>query len=441
MRFRGGTLVAAIAVLAGSSAAFGQVQLPGPAPGNFGATPPATTAAGVGVLERPHPDYDPLGVRAGSFIIFPRVDVGANYDSNVFSTDTGVKSDFYTDVAPDVLVDSDWENHALDLDLGGDMKRYATQVSENYTNAHAIANGRLDVLNEVYILSGAQYQLAHEDRTSPNSIVGQKNPTEYQVGGLGLGYVHEPGRLGFRIDAIGNYFTYDNAQTATGATVVETDRNRWEYAVKPRLEYEIIPNYRAFVQASGNWRTYQSKFDQFGIKRDSAGWEADVGTAIDLTNLISGEIFAGYLDQYYADPRLKTAGGVGFGSNLLWTVTELTSLRLGVTRTVQETIVNNGGVGAAFSEASSDLATGATLSVEHELLRNVLLQAGLIYGQDDFQGLQRTDNTYGANAEARYLINRVWTASLDFTYQDRVSNQSINNYQREVISARVGVHF
>ena len=441
MKIRGGVLVAAFAALVGSSSAFGQVQLPSPAPGNFGATPPAATAAGVGVLGRPHPDYDPLGVRAGSFIVLPKVDLGEYFDSNVYSIDSGVKSDFYTDVAPDVLIDSDWENHALDLDLGGDMKRYASQVSENVTNAHAIANGRLDVLNEVYILGGGQYQLAHEDRTSPNSIVGQKNPTEYQVAGLGLGYVHEPGRLGFRIDAIGNYFTYNNAQTATGATIVETDRNRFDYAVKPRLEYEIVPNYKAFVQASGSWSTYQSTFDQFGFKRDSSGWEADAGTAIDVTNLITGEIYAGYLDQYYADPRFKTAGGIGLGTNLLWTVTELTSVRLGASRSMQETIVNNGAGGAALVEASSDLTTAATLSVEHELLRNVLLQAGLTYGQDDFQGITRLDNTYGANAEARYLINRVWTASLDLSYQDRVSNQSVNNYQREIVSAHLGVHF
>jgi len=441
MSVRGGIWGAVLAVVAGAPSAFAQVQLPGPAPGNFGTTPPEATAAGEGVLSRPHPDYDPLGVRAGSFIVFPRLDLAELYDSNVFSIPSGVKSDFYTDIAPDVVVNSDWNVHALNFDVGSETKRYATQVSENYTNAHAIANGRLDILNEIYILSGAQYQLAHEDRASPNSIVGQKNPTQYQVGGIGFGYVHEPGRLGFRIDGIANMYSYDNAQTATGATVIETDRNRWEYAVKPRLEYEIIPNYRAFLQASGNGRSYQATFDQFGFKRDSAGWEVDAGTALDVTNLITGEIFAGYLEQNYADARLKPVNGVGFGSNLLWTVTELTSVHLGVTRSVQETIVNNGLAGTAFVEASSDLATGANLSVEHELLNNVLVNAGVTYGQDDFQGLSRIDNTYGANAGARYLINRVLTASLDITYQKRDSNQSINNYEREIVAARLGAHF
>ena len=41
---------------------------------------------GASVLDRPKPELDPLGVRAGSFLIFPKVEVGTAYDDNVFAT-------------------------------------------------------------------------------------------------------------------------------------------------------------------------------------------------------------------------------------------------------------------------------------------------------------------------------------------------------------------
>jgi hypothetical protein len=453
MRIRGGALVAALAALAGSQAAHGQVQMPGAGPGSYGAAPPEASAPErLSVAQRPQPEYSPLGARVGSFLLFPSAGLAETYNSNVFATQTGVKSDFVTDVTPDVAVASDWNNHALDFDAGGDIKRYASEVSENVSDAHALANGRLDVRRSIYFLGGLAYQREHEDRSSPNSTVGQKNPTELQVAGGGLSYVHEPGRLGLRIDSTANAFYYDNARTATGTTVVETDRNRMEYTIRPRLEYEIVPGYHAFVQLQANRRDYQSQFDQFGVPHDSHGYEGDAGTAINLGGIINGEIYAGYLKQYYSTDTRPTAAnptpiankpslsGVGFGGNLLWNVTQLTSLRFGLSRTIEETIVTNS-VGATVALAEADLVTSASVSVEHELLRNVLLTAGANYTQDDFQGITRTDNSYEGTAGARYLINRNLSAGLDLSYVKRSSNQPGNDYDRELAMASIRTQF
>jgi hypothetical protein len=453
MRIREGTLVAALAAMLGSVAAYGQVQMPGAGPGSYGAAPPEATAPErLSVAQRPEPEYSPLGIPVASFLVFPSAGLGETYDSNVFATPTDVKSDFVTDVTPDVAVDSNWNNNALDFDAGGDIRRYASQFSENVTDAHAVANGRLDVLRDIYFLGGLSYQREHEDRASPNSIVGQKNPTEYQVAGGGLSYVHETGRLGLRVDGTVNSYWYDNAQTATGVTVVETDRNRVESAIRPRLEYEIVPGYHAFVQFQANRRDYQAQFDQFGVAPDSHGYEGDAGTAINLGGIINGEIFAGYLKQYYSTGTQPTAAnptpiankpsvsGVGLGGNLLWNVTDLTSLRLNLSRTIEETIVTTA-VGATTVVAQADLVTTAGVSVEHELLRNVLLTAGAIYTQDDFQGISRTDNSYEGTAGARYLINRNLSAGLDFSYTKRSSNQPGNDYDREIAMATLRTQF
>src|SRR5947207_5799867 len=38
----------------------------------------------VSVLERPHPDYDPLDIRLGGFIFAPHVEMGAGATNNVY---------------------------------------------------------------------------------------------------------------------------------------------------------------------------------------------------------------------------------------------------------------------------------------------------------------------------------------------------------------------
>ena len=39
------------------------------------------------VLTRPRPELDPLGVRLGSFFLFPRADVVESFNDNIFATE------------------------------------------------------------------------------------------------------------------------------------------------------------------------------------------------------------------------------------------------------------------------------------------------------------------------------------------------------------------
>ena len=58
----------------------------------------------IPVQHRPRPDYDPLGIRAGSFLVFPSLTLSGLYDSNVFATKHDTDSDVAGIVAPVVEV-------------------------------------------------------------------------------------------------------------------------------------------------------------------------------------------------------------------------------------------------------------------------------------------------------------------------------------------------
>jgi len=387
-------------------------------------------------LSRARPDYDRLGLHEGSFYLYPSLGLLETYDSNIFATQTGVSDDFYTTLAPALSILSDWSRHAMALNANGQFNWYAKHSSENANNASVNGQGRLDIETGSYFAASAAYSLLHEARSAPVAVANVKQPTQYTTTTGYLGYVRDEGRIGLHADASVTSYSFNNNTTFGGQNVIETDRDRIEYVGALRASYEILPEqpYQAFVRLVGNSRQYHS-IDQLQLqtngvsaRRNSHGFEVDAGTAIQITRILTGDIYAGYLEQDYQSPLFHSPSGPGFGGDLLWSVTDLTSLKGAFSRTIVETDL----VGA-----SSATETNVSLSAEHELRRNIILVGGLGYIHDDYSGTSRSDDNYAANVGARYLLNRVWRVSADVSYGQRASNVGGQDYNR--VLATVGV--
>lgn len=403
--------------------------------------PEATVPERQSVSQRTRPDYDPLGLRAGSFLIFPSVDLDEEYNSNVYVTQTGAKSDFLTSLRPALNIASDWNTNALNFRADGEIRRYDQQVSENESNFDVASNGRLDIERDVYLTGGLGYQVAHEDRTSPNSVTGEKSPTLYELGTGDIGFVHETGTLGFRVNGDVTDYSYNNNITSTGTTIPESYRDRVEYVVTPRVSYEFIPGYSAFIKAPVNYRDYNAERDPSGFEQNSHGYEVDAGSAVGLGQIVNGEAYVGYFQQDYDAAGTVNSGGVRygnspsgvtFGGNVLWNVTPIDSIRGAVARSVQETILE---------PASSFVESDVSVTGEHELLRNVILTANLTYSNQAFQGVTRTDNIYSGGLGGRYLINKDLSAGLNATYSDRNSDVSGQSYKQTLVIANVRLQY
>ncbi|HEV2548583.1 MAG TPA: outer membrane beta-barrel protein [Stellaceae bacterium] len=462
MKVLGGLCVSACALMVASGHAVAQIPTPVPAyPGNA-LGPAAVGPEGQTVLSRPRPDYDPLGIRLGSFIVHPTLGLTETYDSNVFATQNGAKSDFYTTENPGVSVASDWNRHSLAFTATGQFKQYATHSSENVNNAAADLRGRYDISNGQYFIADGGYALQHEDRASPDSTVNQAHPTEYHVTGAYLAYVRELARIGLRVDSTVTSYDFNSQFTSTGILVPENDRDRIEYVVAPRVSYEFIPGYQAFVRAVGNLRQYNQQ-DQtllhpdpgdFRItnpsaRRNSKGYELDAGTAIEVTRLITAEVYVGFLHQEYeaqSQPGelFHNFNGPAFGGNLLWNVTPLTSIKGSFSQSVAETtlVVATPTAANPFAEsaASGSRETNFQLTVEHELLRNLLLTGSVGYVRDAYSEINRTDDTFGGAIGARYLMNRNIRLTADVSYSKRDSNVPGAGYDRVIgiVGATVG---
>ncbi|MES1179745.1 MAG: outer membrane beta-barrel protein, partial [Hyphomicrobium sp.] len=76
----------------------------------------------TGRLFRQEP-YDPVGIKVGSFVLFPELELGTSYYSNDFH-EQGSPSDWSFDVKPSARLVSNWATNALELRAAGVLSYY-----------------------------------------------------------------------------------------------------------------------------------------------------------------------------------------------------------------------------------------------------------------------------------------------------------------------------
>lgn len=419
-------LSAGLAVFSMSSLTVSQAVAQTPPRTSQDAQMSAEPERGETVLTRRRPEYDPIGVRMGGFMLYPELGLQQSYNSNIFATSSNEQSDFITSVEPSLDLRSNWNNHALNLHADSQVVSYWDNDDENYTDYTLSADGRIDVLRDLRLFAGAGYQIRHEPRSSPDNQGGTE-PTEYSVTGANLGAEKDFNRLSFRLDGKTERYEYDNVRTSAGTVIDQSGRDRDQHEIGLRTSYEIAPLRKVYLITNVNTRDYDTLTG--GFNRDSDGYLVGAGTQYDLTGLVFLDAYAGYRSQDYSDSRLREMSGWASGIKVTWNVTPLTTVTGTLDRDIQETTQAN---------ASGYFQTKAELRVDHELLRNLILTASLGYQNDDFQGISRDDDYTLAGLGAKYLINRNFTLSGGYGYRSRDSNVTGGDFDENVVMVRLG---
>jgi hypothetical protein len=70
------------------------------------------------------------------------------------------------------------------------------------------------------------------------------------------------------------------------------------------------------------------------------------------------------------------------------------------------------------------------LEVDHELLRNVILNGLVAFSRDDFEGIDRADDTFDVGAGVSYLLNRNFSIDGNYTFTKRWSDLETEEFER-----------
>ena len=395
---------------------------------------PEEVERGQTVLSRPRPDYDPVGIRAGGFIFYGDVDAQETYNSNVFYTPSDEKNDFITSVNPSIDLKSNWNVHALNFHADADQVTYARFHQNNYFDYSLSTDGRLDIYNDARMYGGVGYAVRHLPLYSPNNVPNTQAPIQYSDLSGNLAGEKEFNRLGFRLDANYDAYRYWDAvltPAAGGGISRQSLEDYDDKRVGLKTSYELVPGRSVYLLTAGDWRDYKNSIDLTGVNRTSHGYTVAAGARYDLTGITFIDGYIGYRQQFYDDAALKTLSGPAAGLQITWNVTRLTTVTGSVTRDIQETVV---------SGSSGYFATLAQVKVDHELLRNLLLNANVGYENDDFGGISRSDDYYLAGAGAKYLINHNFWISGGYNFAHRESNVAGTNFDDHIFFGRISAH-
>ena len=386
--------------------------------------------AGQSIAQRPRPDYDPTPFDVGSFQMFPSIEVGPVFDSNIYSQPNGEKSDYVWAVRPGVSFFSNWGRHALSFGAQGDFGYYTFHERENFSDGVLNMSGRFDLANRTYVQYGADYQRLTEERGAPDNLGAAAEATTFNYSHGFAGMLRKQGRvdLGAKYDF--SRFDYDPVENIGGGETNLNFRNRNIHAVTTELGVEIMRFWRPFVRGQYNWRD----FDDNAL-HNSQGYSAVAGSGFEFGGgTVTGELYGGIMASNYrnwnADGAGNSTGDFKFGGNALWNITGMTSLVLEMDRTLEDTTTTG---------YRSFISTGGSATVQHELQRNILLEAKAGVTRYDFNGApERQDDMVNTGAGARYFFNRNFYADLEYDFTNRDSNFSANDYDRHIVQLRFG---
>ncbi len=369
-------------------------------------------------------DNAPLGVRAGSFLIIPKVDVEGTMDDNIYATSRNETDDIILTVRPEVAVKSNWSRHALNAVANVEAKRFADRDSEDVENYKVAIDGRADVMRETSIGGGAALERKHEDRGEPNSVASSKEPTQYDVMTLRAGAYRGLGKANVRLDSEMRSLDYKNGVTNTNALVNNNLRDRNEYQQSLRAGYRFTPSTEAFVRGTIDTRAYDFKGTNANRSRSNHGQTYVAGLDFDVTGKTKAQVFAGTTERNYSDRGFKDISEATWGGNVTYNFSDLTTFKAGVNRGIEET---------TQGASSGFVATDYTAAVEHALRRNIVAYAKAGYTENEYQGFaanQREDTMVTAGTGVDYWLNRCLKAGLGYEYTNRDSSVVNNDFSR-----------
>jgi hypothetical protein len=382
------------------------------------------------VVQRPRPELDPLGLRFGDFFWFPRGELDEAYNSNIFATSRQTTADFITALQSSFDLLSSFPRNALNLHGSATSQLYASHPDQNTQDGLVSTDGRLDVDAGSSFYGAAEAAHLHIPRTSSNSPTDAAQPVTYWNYTTSAGYRQTGLRLGYQADIAVQSTQYNGVPAVVGGILPQSQSDTIISQAALRGNYELIPDYLGYIRLAGTLTDYPHM-----VRLNSTGYRADVGLQILPRHILSGEIYAGYLSQVYDVSSIGSVSGLDAGGRLVYNVTRLTTATFTGIRTIIPSNLTSANTGTSY------LATTIGANVDHELLRNLLLNASAGYENDTYHGVSRTDNIFTAGVGVKYLLDRNLYLGGSYNYQQRNSTIIGSSYTQSIFMVRLSTQF
>lgn len=362
--------------------------------------------------------YAPLGIRAGTMILRPAIEVGGGYDTNAARSGNARKASPLHRTEVELNATSDWSRHQLDVGLRGAYTGYTALSNANRPDGDARIALRLDATRDLTFDSALTARIDTESPSSVNLPGGVSKRVPFVTTGGALGATHRFGRLSLGLRGTLDRVDYADAE-AGGVTVSQRARNLTTYGMRLRAGYEITPGISPFAEATVDRRVHDLAVDTNGYRRDSTGGGLRLGSTFELARNLTGEASAGYIFRAYEDARLAHLRSPAVDAALTWSISPLTTLNLRAQTEIAETTIAN--------SAGARVVRG-TATLTHAFLRNFTATATLGFSRADYDGVNRQENSLTAGTRLEYRFNRMLALRGSYAFEKLDVNSPGESY-------------
>jgi hypothetical protein len=381
------------------------------------------------VKTRQQPGYEPVGIRAGSWLFSPSLISGGFYDSNVFSTNTQPRSDIAAVFEPSLRARTMTDGKGVDVTLDTQSTVYSQNPGLDQTNASLKANAWFDIAHDMAVLGSFQVAHLNEGVGTLSSPANAVQPTPYNLISGDLSLRKEFNRLVASVGVGVDSYDFGSTQAQNGMVINEDSRDGQIYSVHSRADYAFSSALGWFAGIEGNERNIRGTFDH---SLDSQGYRALTGVTVGLTTLLSGEFGVGYVQQHFVDPTIGTIDGPSYRAKLTWSPTRLLDVHFNAEQLVTQT---------ADTSSVGVLANALQLGADYELRRNVVLSVAGGYEVDRFFGQVRKDDVTTAEAGIKYVLSRYGSVGGFYRYTMRDSDVPVFSYDKSQVGINVTAQY
>ena len=389
---RAGALVLLLTV--GSGAARGQTvfdQLPQTIPGY-------DTRLGMPVLARAQARLREMGLDVGPVTVTPSVEAGVGYDSTVLGPARGQGSAFAATRAA-MQASAEQSDVRLGAYASADDRRYLDARRQSRTDWSTALGAGVPFAGGMLNLAASHLDL-HQDRSDIEARPSDR-PIAFRVDDLRAQYSYRFNRLTVVPNVEFTVYRFSNT-TVFGIPSNQSFRDRNALSGGLSARYDLEPNFGLLLAA----RALDTRYTQQrpGIAgRNARGVAALAGIESTGEGLWRYSLLVGAETRRFAGFRTRTTPVADL--QLVWLPSGMSSVSLRGTRAIEE---------SAWQSASSATVTRLKLTAEHELFRDIILQA---YGGVQLAELANgtgTRMTLNGGTRVIWVVNRQVQLSLAY---------------------------
>ena len=379
--------------------------------GNYfpSAVPGYQQEPGVTVASRLRPMYDPLGVRLGSLMLRPSLDQSLGYNSNVAGFPSA-RGSWFVNTAPSITLNSDWSRNLLGASFTLSDYRFLDTPAQSHTDWTVGLGGGYTIGRHNAIIGYSHLSL-HESAASVGSVA-SATPLPFQVDDVRAEYTFDQGRFSFtpRLDL--QRYQFGNA-TIGGLEVSQQAQNRVVLNGGVETRY-ALSDLRSLVFVAQGIDSHYTNPRPGDPTNDSKSLLALGGIDYTADGVWRYRLLGGIELRDFAAAQFKTRTAPIAEASVIWTPTGMTTLTGTLSRTIED---------PAAAGTGGYTYTKAGLVVDHEYLRNVLLQGRLGLESAEYLRGGGTQTSLTAAAQVQWLLNRNMRLAFDYSFTDQTGSR------------------